>query len=120
MTPSLTREFKNHVSDIMLETSKHFVLTNFNQNDKVDKTIHIVSNEHDVTIIRNCFNVNDNSKPYYEDYTVYFSAIIENQKVKSKFFLEWKNNELIPGNANWNYLTGECSDRRIKIKKCIK
>ena len=108
MTNRLTKEFKSQVTEFMLDTSKQLILINFDKNDKYSKTINIVNDTNIIEITRNCFT----SEPYFEDYYVSFSTIIQNQKVKSRFYLEWKNNnintELIPS-----------GDSKIKIKKCI-
>jgi hypothetical protein len=113
MTPRLTKDFKTQAADFILETSRQFILLNFDKNDKVNKTINSVTDEYIISIRRNCFN--DSSKPYFEDYSVSFSTIIENQKIKSIFSLEWENNELFPAK-----IIGDRYSGKIKIEKCIK
>ena len=124
MTTKLTTELKNQASVFMLDTSKQLILTNFDKINKIKNTINIENEISVIEIQRNCFNDNSLQKPYYEDYRVSFSTIIQNQKIKSVFYLEWKNNnintELIPANTSWNPTTGKCSNRKIKIKRCIK
>ena len=120
MTPRLTREFKSQAIDFILNTSNQLILANFDENDKTRKTINIEdTNTTGIQITRNCFA----DAPYYEDYYVSFEVIIQNQKVYSQFYLEWKNNdmttkELIPANRYWNPITGICSNRKITIRKC--
>jgi hypothetical protein len=109
MTPRLTNAFKKQVADVMLKTSKQLIATNFDKkNDNYDKnnnkTINIVTDNQVIDISRNCFGKND-TKPYYEDYQVCFTTVIENELVDSVFYLEWINNDLLP--------TSE-----IKVKKC--
>ena len=117
MTHRLTKEFKLQATQFMLETSKQLILTNFDKNDNCDKIIEIVNDTNTIKIIRSCFN-----EPYFEDYLVNFTTIMQNQKIYSQFFLEWKNNEinteLVLANAVWNPRTGLFSKRALKIKKC--
>lgn len=117
MTHRLTKEFKLQSTQFMLETSKQLILTNFDKNDKCDKIIEVVNDTSTIKIIRSCFK-----EPYFEDYLVSFSTIIQNQKIYSQFFLEWKNNdmnsELILANTVLNPRTGLFSKRALKIKKC--
>ena len=120
MTPRLTTELKTQETEFMLETSRQLILTNFDNNNKYNKTINIENNNSVIKISRNCFT--DVSMPYFEDYTVSFMTIIQNEKVHSRFYLEWKNNditrELITANSMWDPVTGKCSNRKITIKKC--
>jgi len=122
MAGRLTPDFKRQAADFMLESAKEIISSNFDKNDKTDKTISVDSDLYSVNIFRSCFNSNDASKPYYEDYRVSFNAILENINIGSMFYLEWKNNdmntELIPANTTWDPVTGNCSQRKIKITKC--
>jgi len=122
MAGRLTADFKQQAADFMLESAKEIISSNFDKNDKTDKTIRVDNDVYSVNITRSCFDVDDTSKPYFEDYKVNFIAIIQNIKIGSLFFLEWKNNdmntELIPANTTLDYATGTCSQRKIEIKKC--
>jgi len=120
MTPQLTKEFKINSTEFMLDISKQLILENFDNNNKYNKTINIDNDNYTVEISRNCFT--HISKPYFEDYSICFKAIIQNEPIYSAFYLEWKNNdmntELIPATTLWNTDTGKCSNRKIIIQKC--
>jgi hypothetical protein len=122
MAGRLTADFKRQAANFMLETAKEIISSNFDKNDKTDKTIRVDNDLYSVSVYRSCFNSDDASKPYFEDYRVNFIAIMQNIKIGSMFYLEWQNNdmntELIPGNTTWDLETGKCSQRIIEIKKC--
>jgi hypothetical protein len=113
----LTTEFKNQATEFMLNISKELILTNFDKNNKIDSSININNDTYSVKINRICFS--NTSRPYYEDYHVSFRTIIENQKVSSTFYLEWKNNimngELVLANESCK---GKSYKPKLKIIKC--
>lgn len=122
MSSRLTKELKNQATEYILDTSKQLILSNFDENDKQNKTINIEKDTNIIQIRRNCST--DSSKPYVEDYRVYFKTILQNQKLESTFYLEWKNNdmtskELVPANTVYNPTTRKFSKRKITIRKCI-
>ena len=122
MIHKLTRDVKKQATYFMLDTSKQLILSNFDENDKQNKTINIENDTSIIQIRRNCST--DSSKPYVEDYRVYFKTILQNQKLESTFYLEWKNNditskELVPANTVYNPTTRKFSKRKITIRKCI-
>ena len=93
MATKLTSAFKTQATEFFLNTSKKLILSNFDNNNKCNKTINIVDDINIIEISRNCFPEED-SKPYFEDYYVSFTTIIQNQKISSRFYLEWENNIL--------------------------
>jgi len=95
MTPRLTPEFKDQATKMMLDTSKQLILTRFDKNNKCKETIKINSDTTTIEITRCCFPEDTaNKKRYFEDYIVYFVTIIQNEKVFSKFYLEWEKNDM--------------------------
>lgn len=122
MSSRLTKELKKQATEYILDTSKQLILSNFDENDKQNKTINIENETSIIQIRRNC--PTDGSKPYFEDYRVSFTTILQNQKLESTFYLEWKNNdmiskELVPANTIYNPTTRKFSKRKITIRKCI-
>jgi hypothetical protein len=115
MTGRLTNEFKHQCADFILYTSKQLILTNFDKNDKKDKTFVIDNESNHIEITRHCFA----GETYFEDYSISFKTTIQNKTIYSRFYLEWKNNDitthLIPANTIWDTVTGNCYNRKINI-----
>lgn len=107
----MNTNLKEEATKYILETSKQLILSHFNENNNYDCVINIENDRDVVEIHRNCF-------PNCEDYTVYFKTTIQKQPVKTRFYLEWNDNDLIPGHTTWNTKSGKLSDRVIKIVKC--
>ena len=108
MTPRLSKEFKEHASELILNKSRQLISENFETN-KEDKTISVNNEQLKVEIRRNCFT---HRERYFEDYGVYFVTTIRNVKICACFYLEWEkgvvNTELIRPNGE-----------KIKIRKCV-
>ena len=116
MAPRLTSEFKKKASDFMLNKASQIILSKFDDNNKYNSTINVEYDTNVIEIRRNCYP--DTLLPYYEDYLISFETIIQNQKIESKFYLEWKNDkiytQLIPANTCWDHVSGLSSKRIIK------
>jgi hypothetical protein len=115
MTTRLTAEFKEQVTEYMLNTAKQLILENFGENEKFNKTVDITIDLSDIQISRNCFT----DRTYFEDYRVSFKTIMQNKRVYSQFYLEWNrdkiNKELIPANTVWDPVSGIHSKPKITI-----
>jgi hypothetical protein len=96
---------------IMVEISKYFI-------DNKPKVIKIENEQMMIEISRQCFPDTDGrfNYKYYEDYRVDIVTTIEDEKIWSKFYLEWKNE--VPFTE---LIYSSCSDPsgngKIKIKK---
>ena len=122
MTNRLTKEFKSKVRDFMLHKTREIISTRFDKDDRRKETIRYIDETSDVTIYRSCFP----DKTYFEDYMVDFVTVIDDKTVESRFFVEWKENnmdsELIFANNLFEPSTGKSLKRKIKIrlvKKCL-
>ena len=111
----LYEKMKEHI----LYNVKNIIQSGFNINDRRNKTINYTNNECEMIIHRNCYH-HDNRNNYYEDYTVHYGGIIDGKKIKSSFYMEWKDNapdgELLPANTRWCPIKNEFSHREIKIR----
>jgi len=110
----------------VLDNTKNTIMSSFDINDKVNKTITITKLDdennnliYDIIIHRNCYY----SNIYHEDYCVHFIGIIKRKKVKSSFYMEWKDSipggELVPANTRYCSIKNEFSHREIKIRYVI-
>lgn len=119
MSPRLTKDFKIKATEFILNRSKQIIQENFDKNEQCKKNVEIDDETVNAVIYRNCFPKTQ-LMPYFEDYQVIFTTTIDNQKIFALFYLEWNatNTELIPANRVWNPVTGKCSNRTIKIRKC--
>jgi hypothetical protein len=101
----MNTKLNKEVTDFIVNTSNKVILSNFNDNNKSNIIINFQNDNYIIEIRRNCFP--DTSLPYYEDYRVSFQTNIENKKIDTTFYLEWKNNkiytELIPCNTISNF-----------------
>ena len=112
------------IMKFVLDNTKNSIMKSFDINDKCIKTITITKLDDDdnnnliyeIIIIRNCYY----SNIYYDDYCIHFIGIIKRKKIKSSFYMEWKDNkpggELIPANTRYCSVKNEFSHREIKIR----
>lgn len=107
------------IKNFVLDNVKNMIQTSFDINDRRNKTINYTNNDHEMIIHRNCYH-SDNRANYREDYIVHFGGIIAGIKIKSSFYMEWKNNEpgseLLPANTRWCPIKNEFYHREIKIR----
>lgn len=113
----------NKIREFVLNIAKKHIKTDFDHKDKINKTINNINFENNIyiiSIIRNCYFQCRNNKPYFEDYLVNFNGNFENIKIRSTFYLEWKEDivgsELIPSNTRYDPNTNTLYNRNIKIK----
>jgi len=106
----MTLDFKKQAADFILETSNQHILSNFDKNDKMNRTIKINIDTTSLELRRNCFPGRTSTEDYYEDYHVTCVMIIENQILHSAFYLEW--------NSTNTALQLAVCNKKIKINKC--
>jgi len=110
---------KEKIKKFVLDNTKNMIKTGFDINDRCNKTLNYINNECEMIIHRNCYHSN-NRNDYYEDYCVHFGGIMDGIKIKSSFYMEWKDNqpgsELLPANTRWCPIQNTFSHRDIKIR----
>jgi hypothetical protein len=121
----LTKEFKEEVSDFILRTCQALIPAHFAKTDQHDSEVELEGTDgnksYNIRIKRSCFPQH-NDKPYYEDYSVLCKVDFNNQKVYSKFFIEWVNND--PNTCRLQFALECCGrggnreERVIRIIKC--
>jgi hypothetical protein len=115
---------KNKIINFVLDMAKTHIIDEFDKNDKYDKTFLFKNNNHEIIIHRSCFHSGNSESSYVEDYRIHFTGIMQDKRLTSSFYLEWKDNklgsELIPANTQWDPVTRIFSNRNIKIKvECV-
>jgi len=113
----MSKEFKIQAIKEIINICKELISTKFDKKDtSKGQKITINNNNYSITIKRNCF---PDHLSYFEDYYVDFNGRIQNQKIWTDFYLEWKNNEieteLIPACITRNPMTGNDYNRNIII-----
>ena len=119
--PRLTSELKSRATVFILATVNDLVSIHFDRNERCGKKIEVERDTMHVTIRRNSFAETD-TKPYFEDYHIFFKGTIENEEVWSDFYLEWRNGDmstgvLVPANTVWDPITGRTSCPKITIRR---
>jgi hypothetical protein len=105
MTPRLSTEFKRESHEHLLNTSRQLISEELNTTME-RKTIYFDNDQMKGDISKKFW-----TNPYLEEYHVNIETTIQNQKIRSTFYLEWKNNDM-----NTELY---CPDRKlIKINKC--
>jgi hypothetical protein len=109
--------FKNQAKKIILDESINLILTQFDKNDKCNKIREFTYDNYTIVISKNCFPPDSNFTTYFEDYSVSFNGNIENKNISSYFYLEWKDNELIPSTNIWDKTIENHNKIILKINK---
>jgi hypothetical protein len=122
MTYQYSKE-ENEIVNFVLETTKNLVMTSFDIKDRINKKINFINFKHNIygiNIYRNCHHSDTDYNSYTEDYFISFVGTVKDKKIKSQFYLEWKDNilcgELIPSNTRYDPNTNTFYNRNIKIK----
>ena len=110
-------EFKNQAKKIILNESINLILTQFDKNNTCNKITEFKHNNYTIIISKNCFPPDSNFDTYFEDYSVSFNGNIQNKNVSSYFYLEWKDDELIPSSNIWDKTIDNHNKITIKINK---